>query len=188
MPPLDRGLLATFSGTLNSYYDMPTMLALVDRLATIVPARLSVLAPAATAWDGLLSARGVHPASVGPPDLPRRVAESHVGLAVCRADAGPSLAAAMPTKVGEFLASGRPVVVNSGLGDLGTLLPDNSAGVVLDSSTGPDLGRAAEQVIDLLQDPATPARCRDLAERHFDVDAGVRSLLEVYRFAAGDKL
>jgi glycosyltransferase involved in cell wall biosynthesis len=183
MPDLDDGLVITFSGTMNSYYDAPTMLALVDCLNVLLPARLVVLAPAATAWDGLLASRGVAtaPAPVG--TLPRRVAEAHVGLAVCRADAGPSLAAAMPTKVGEFLASGRPVVVNAGLGDLDALLPRGRAGVVLRSSSPADLEAAAGEIVALIEDPETPVRCRALAEQHFDLDVAVRTLLEVYDHA-----
>ena len=50
-------------------------------------------------------------------EMAKLVSSCHVGLSVCRDDAGPSLQAAMPTKIGEFLASGRPVVVNPGPGD-----------------------------------------------------------------------
>jgi glycosyltransferase involved in cell wall biosynthesis len=89
----------------------------------------------------------------------------------------------MPTKIAEFLATGRPVVVNRGLGDLDWLLPDSQAGVVLRSSDPEDVDGAADSLLAMLKDPATPGRCRALASRHFDIDVGVRTLLQVYDHA-----
>jgi glycosyltransferase involved in cell wall biosynthesis len=86
----------------------------------------------------------------------------------------------MPTKVGEFLATGRPVVVSSGLGDLNELLARYSCGVVLNGPDARSLAAAARELGDLLADPELAGRCRRLARDRFDLDDGARKLLEMY--------
>lgn len=58
------------------------------------------------------------------------------GIYVCKLDAGPSLSAAMPTKIGEFMARVRPIVVNKGLDDMDVFIEEFDAGVILDGTTG----------------------------------------------------
>jgi glycosyltransferase involved in cell wall biosynthesis len=168
------------AGTLNLYYDVPAMLRFADHLGRLLPTEVVVLAPEATAWDATLPSAGARLARATPEDMPNLLAASHVGLCVCRADAGVSLRAAMPTKLGELLACGRPVVVNSGLGDMDSLLSGGECGVVLRDTSDAELARAADHVTRLLADPSTPERCRALAQRHFDLDDGVDRLLGIY--------
>ena len=94
-------------------------------------------------------------------------------------NAGPSLMAAMPTKIGEFLACGRPVVVNKGLGDMDQFFNEFDAGVILDGSPG-NLAKAASQLIYLISDPETPQKCRALAEKYFSMEVGARKYLDLY--------
>ena len=106
------------------------------------------------------------------------------GVSICKMNAGPSLKAAMPTKIAEFLASGRPVVVNKGLGDFDRYLTDFNAGIILTGEPGDTLSKA-QQLVSLLSDPQLPARCRELAETYFDIDRGVTSYLKLYTEAQG---
>jgi hypothetical protein len=57
--------------------------------------------------------------------MPNLVATAHFGMAICKENTGESLAAAVPTKIGEFLASGRPLIVSKGVGDMDALLNDS---------------------------------------------------------------
>jgi glycosyltransferase involved in cell wall biosynthesis len=101
------------------------------------------------------------------------------GVSICKIDAGPSLTAAMPTKIGEFLACGRPIVVNKGLGDMDDFIQEFDAGVILDGD--PDnLKRSATKLIHLVLDPETPIRCRALAEKYFSMDVGANKYLDLY--------
>jgi glycosyltransferase involved in cell wall biosynthesis len=86
----------------------------------------------------------------------------------------------VPTKIGEFLASGRPVVVNPGLIDVVDLLEHHGCGVVYGSSSSSGEGEVVDQLESVLVDPGVPERCRLLAESHFDLDRGVEGLLEIY--------
>jgi glycosyltransferase involved in cell wall biosynthesis len=114
--------------------------------------------------------------------MPGHVHAAHVGLGVLR-PVGVSNAGAMPTKLGEFLAAGRPVVVSPGLGDMDRFLSDFDCGVVLTDMSAVGLGHAAEEVERLIDDPDTPTRCRALAEERFSLPAGVKRLLAAYEKA-----
>jgi glycosyltransferase involved in cell wall biosynthesis len=169
------------SGSVNPFYDVRAMLGLVEAVRARHPAELHVVRPEPTQWDALFVGAGAHLGSASFPEMARMVAASHAGLVVCRADGGVSLRSAVPTKVAEFLASGRPVVVNTGLGDMDSLLAEFGCGVVVDDVSDAGLARAAEQLCHLLAEPDLADRCRALAEHHFDIDRGVDKLVEVYR-------
>lgn len=181
--PQPSPLRLLLAGSLGGLYDIPTMLRLVELLRGRRAVNLTVLTPAPTAWDDLFRSSAARLGHSSASDMPRHVTEHHVGLSVRRLDVGGVGYSATPTKIGEFLACGRPVVVNSGLGDLDILLPKHDAGVVISSQSDEELERAADEVERLVEDPDTPARCRGLAEEHFDVDEGVKKLLEAYRHA-----
>jgi glycosyltransferase involved in cell wall biosynthesis len=85
----------------------------------------------------------------------------------------------MPTKVAEFLACGRPVVINAGLGDFDGLLQEYGAGIVL-TGGAEDLKQKALELVNLLQDPGTPLRCRTLALEHFNMDKASKKYQDLY--------
>jgi hypothetical protein len=172
------------AGTLNAYYDVPAMLALVAEGMRRRRAALDVLSPSSTQWDAALAEAGGITDVATPAEMPERIRSSHAGLSVCRTDAGVSLTAAMPTKIAEFLASGRPVVVNPGLGDADHLVEDAGAGVVLRDLSPHGLATAWDRIEELVADPETPSRCRRLAEAHFDLDKAVDRLLQLYEKVA----
>jgi hypothetical protein len=179
LPPVTpRGFL--LAGTMNAYYDVPLMLALVGRSRERQATSLRVAAPGSSPWDSMLAGADER-VEVAPGSMPSTMAACHVGLSVCRDDAGVSLTAAMPTKLGELLATGRPVVVNPGLGDMDHILEAFGCGVALRAG---QLDDALDQLDALLADPATPDRCRAAAAAHFDLDTAVDSLIGIYRTLA----
>jgi glycosyltransferase involved in cell wall biosynthesis len=101
-------------------------------------------------------------------------------IAICNSTAGPSLKGAVPTKIAEFLSCGRPVIVNRGLGDFDELLSKYRAGVIISNETGGAI-TAAKEMYELLQDPETPIRCRQLAEANFSLEKGVDEYISVYQ-------
>lgn len=177
-PPRDR-VRILLAGTLNRYYDVDLMLRLVEELGRRDKVDFVVAAPGETEWDGAFRRIGATRLAASAEEMPDLVASCHVGLSVCRDDAGPSLLAAMPTKIGEFLATGRPVVVNPGLVDAARLVSDAGAGVVVGPSD--DLSVAADQVLEVVDDPRAAKRAAKLAYEHFDLDRGVDHLVRIYR-------
>jgi len=65
--------------------------------------------------------------------------------------------------------------------DASRMLERDGSGVAYGSASPVGVVDAADRLEDLLVDPGTPARCRSLAESHFDLVRGVDSLVEVYK-------
>ena len=111
-------------------------------------------------------------------EMPWLLGNSRIGLSMCRDDAGESLKAAMPTKIAEFLAIGRPVVVNSGLRDAAIIVAKYHCGVVVHATETPEaIGRRIEA---LLEDKDLEARCRLAAEENFSLEKAARTLEAIY--------
>lgn len=84
------------------------------------------------------------------------------------------------TKLGEFLATGVPVIINDGVGDSGSIVRRHSVGVVLANTTTEEFEASLTTVREVLHDPEIGKRCREVAQRYFDLDAGIRQYHELY--------
>lgn len=177
LPSINRAL---YSGTYNDYYDLALSKKFIEEMSRLGPLvvrwarpKESIRSALNAGEDSSFVANQIEMAEIIP--------NFSFGISICKINAGPSLKAAMPTKAAEFLACGRPMVVNAGLGDLDKYIEEFDAGVVLDGTEN-DLVNKAQHLIELLIDPGTPSRCRALAEKYFDIEEGVRKYLETYTF------
>ena len=169
---------ALFSGTYNDYYDL--------KLSALFMIEIRKQITIETHWarpsESNKSHLGVGEVKISPAsqtEMARLIPNYSFGVSICKLDAGPSLSAAMPTKIAEFLACGRPVVVNKGLGDMDQFIAEFDAGVVIDEDLR-NLPEGASKLIDLISDPDTPNRCRALAEKYFSMDVGADKYLKLY--------
>ena len=90
--------------------------------------------------------------------------------------------AASPTKISEYLAAGLPVVTTHGIGDTDHLVEGERIGIVVRGFDPGALSRAADETLALADESDIAARCRETAQRHFDlVDIGGVRYLNVYR-------
>lgn len=80
-----------------------------------------------------------------------------------------STIAVSPTKVGECLAAGVPVVTNAGIGDCDRIIGGERLGVVIRNLCEDDFRRAARELFDLMEDGATAARCQEFAEHELSL-------------------
>lgn len=169
---------ALFSGTYNDYYDLDLSARFIGELRK----KINIEVHWARPLESNKTKLGVGESKVIPSsqlEMSSLIPNYSFGMSVCRLDAGPSLTAAMPTKIGEFLACGRPVVVNKGLGDMDAFINEFNAGVILDG-TSINLVESAEKLISLIADPDTPKRCRALAEKYFSMDSGAEKYIDLY--------
>ncbi|MDO8646058.1 MAG: glycosyltransferase [Candidatus Planktophila sp.] len=175
MPPKAQAL---FSGTYNEYYDLNLSRLFMEEFRKLFVVDTHWARPA----ESNKSHIGVGESKVFPSTqtgMANLIPDYSFGVSVCKMDAGPSLSAAMPTKIGEFLACGRPIVVNRGLGDMDQFLKEFNAGVILDG-TPTNLVESATRLASLLSDSETPVRCRALAEKYFSMDVGANKYLNLY--------
>ncbi len=116
-------------------------------------------------------------------EMPGHLAAGGIGLSFIRPH--PSKAASCPTKVGEYLACGMPVLYNPGIGDMDTVLGDGQVAVPCEALDTEGLMAALRQAVSLNESPDTRGRCRQLAMDYFSLDKGVAAYDALYRQVLG---
>ena len=94
-----------------------------------------------------------------------------VDFALCFYQPKFSEIAASPTKVGEYLGAGLPVVATAGIGDLDALVEGHDVGVLVDDFSPGAYADAFERVLRLAEDPGCRDRCRAVARTHLSLHA-----------------
>lgn len=112
------------------------------------------------------------------------IAQMHAGVFFIAPVA--SKRASCPTRMGEFLACGRPVLANGGVGDVAEDLAATGTGITLSLSKQaapcPEvMDRALADLRHLAQSPGIADRCRRAAEDRFALDQGVAAYRAIYR-------
>jgi len=91
-----------------------------------------------------------------------------------------------PIKLGEFLASGVPVIINPGIGDTESIVRDNRVGVVVKDFDEHGYTSAITELLTLKQEKEDlKRRCREAAEKHFSLEKGVSTYVGIYRVLSG---
>ncbi|MFC1804603.1 glycosyltransferase family 4 protein [Candidatus Omnitrophota bacterium] len=86
-----------------------------------------------------------------------------------------------PTKLGESLACGLPVVINSGIGDCDEIVGKNNVGVITDGFSLEAYKKCIMQLRRLWQaKEKLDVRCRKVAEDFFSLDRGVQAYRRIY--------
>lgn len=118
-----------------------------------------------------------------PEDVPAALAGMDFGVVFSE----PSLGrlGSLPTRMGEFLASGIPVLGNRGVGDVAELIERYRVGAVVDNDSDTALAQGIRETLDLLAEPDIASRCRGAAEEYFSADRGAAIYDEMYSKAAG---
>lgn len=183
-PPSARDYGLVYSGSLGTWYLTREMVDL---------ARESVLAGFGRALfltnqpEEAVGA-GVAPgwadvASVPYQQVPASLRRCRAALFLIRAT--PAKRASCPTKLGEALATGLPVVANSGIGDVDALLERERIGVIVKEFSTAGYRGALHALARLLGDTATAARCRRVAEDYFNLRRGVAEYDSLYQEMRG---
>lgn len=92
-----------------------------------------------------------------------------------------SKVASCPTKLGESLACGVPVIINSGIGDTEEIVKRERVGIVIEEFSDAAYGNTIEELRKLLYDRENLShRCRRVAEDYFSLNNGVEKYNQVY--------
>ncbi len=98
--------------------------------------------------------------------------------------------ASCPTRMGEFLACGKPCLANGGVGDVEQDINETNTGISLPplGSDGVDLSGlepALKDLFEMAENPEISARCRAVAEERFSLATGVEAYSGIYNQLAG---
>jgi glycosyltransferase involved in cell wall biosynthesis len=86
-----------------------------------------------------------------------------------------------PTRMGEFLACGIPIIGNRGVGDMADLIERYNVGVVIENGEVTSIEKALKQLDELIGDEDLTSRCRLAAEEYFSADKGAESYRKIYQ-------
>ena len=170
-------IVCLLSGTFNNYYDVDRTRQIIEAIRRSINLRVIWARPQESPASDLRVGEDLI-VSASHSEMPELVKAAHFGIAICKEDDRGSLTAAVPTKIGEFLASGRPMIVSKGLGDMDELFKDKKAGIVV--SNEDPLDQVAAEIADLLVDPEVHLNCRNLAMEHFDMERAIIIYSNVY--------
>jgi glycosyltransferase involved in cell wall biosynthesis len=84
-----------------------------------------------------------------------------------------------PTKHGEMLGMGLPVIANSGVGDVDSIIEDTNSGVLVKEFTTEAYEKAVEHIDDLLKIPTETLQAA--AQKYYSLEEGVKRYNAVYK-------
>lgn len=86
-----------------------------------------------------------------------------------------------PTRMGEVLGCGIPVVANAGVGDVEQIIRKYRVGVLVTGPSPQEMNAAWDELQDLLKEPGLAQRCRNAAEAVFSLESGADAYASLYR-------
>jgi hypothetical protein len=99
----------------------------------------------------------------------------------------PSKESSSPTKIGEYLGAGLPVLSTAGVGDLDELITQD-VGVLVAAHSEQSYRHVWDQMLELVRGGAAPDRCRELAGKRLSLnDVGIPRYLALYEFVARNR-
>ena len=85
-----------------------------------------------------------------------------------------------PTRLGEALGCGIPVIANEGVGDVADIIRRYNVGVIVKDASETAMNAALDELKPLRSDPDLPSRCRQAAEEVFSLEAGTEAYRKLY--------
>lgn len=89
-----------------------------------------------------------------------------------------------PTKHGEMLGMGLPVIANSGVGDVDMIIKETNSGILVEEFSKKAYQKAVGQIDELLTTPAETLQAA--AQKYYSLGEGVKRYNSVYQKISGD--
>jgi glycosyltransferase involved in cell wall biosynthesis len=179
MPDLLGGIHVLFAGTLSSAYDIDLMNRIVAELRRRYKVTFTMaLSVGHTEFYKLMDPDRI--VFLSHNEMPHQISEAHFGLSILKHDIGLSLLSVSSTKIAEFLASGRPVIVNANQGDIGEIVMRTGAGVATEITQDHDVVEYVDRLEQIIKSNAISTLCRNVASQHYDLADGIKNLSKIY--------
>jgi len=177
-----------YLGSLGTWYLLEEMLELFANLMRLRPdAHFLFVSPDASPRAQEVAARFGIPEnriiirSVRRSEVPDLLATADYGISFIKPSY--SKIGSSPTKLGEYLAMGLPVVTNGDVGDVAEIVRAMDAGVVVDALDPDSLRRAASEVLGRPRPDGS--RIRESARPYFDLGTAVEAYGSLYERILG---
>lgn len=178
--PILDSINIAFIGTLGPQYDIELINDFVQNLRSKVPTKFTI-ALSAGATDLYKQLDYDFVIRLSHHEVADFINSQDIGISIWREDMGVSLLSVAATKNAEFLACGKPVLVNSSQGDIGELVSRFKAGVATTENSKAAVDKYVDEVLSLFSEGNDLAsRCVELAKLHYSLESGVREIDRLY--------
>ncbi|HUS54236.1 MAG TPA: glycosyltransferase [Thermohalobaculum sp.] len=180
----DATVLA-YLGSVGTVYLLPEMLRFFDRLRRVRPGAKFLFIGEHSADQLIATARSAG-VTLGVDDLRLKFSEhgkvpfwlAAADLALCLIASQFSSLGVSPTKLGEYLACGLPVVVNDGVGDVSEIVKGLGAGAVLSTMSDAEMDGVVSRLDEILT--IDPADLRERSQAIHDMPVALAKYRQVY--------
>jgi glycosyltransferase involved in cell wall biosynthesis len=114
--------------------------------------------------------------------MPDQLAQQHAGLFFL--SEGISEHGCSPTKIGEYWATGLPVITTPNVSDTDEIIRREGVGVIVREHSDAEYRRAGQELRSLLKDPELARRCRRAAESHYALQPACERQVSLYAAVA----
>ncbi len=164
-------------GEMTTYYDLEYFESVVSALKKKVNVEVDWLTPIPN--DALARKYGFNIIqNANNAMIEKTIHKAHFGVSILKKDLGISRLSISPTKNAEFLASGRPLLLDTAQGDLGEDVMRCNIGV--STSEQKAISEVVDEILNLSHDKNVASRCYEFARDHYDLRLAVERLRRVY--------
>jgi len=114
--------------------------------------------------------------SSAPEAVPDHLARSSVGIVFKYPNQRLS---SFPVKIGEYLASGIPVIINKGMGDVEDFVLDNRVGVIIDGFDEDGFKKGVAAIVSLVKERDIKEKCLSAAKK-LSAEIGAQKYIKIY--------
>lgn len=192
----DRDVLIGCHGSLmNGWFQVDLLARMFDRLAEQMPSarfeiitrenpemvrdRISSVLGRLPEWFSRLSVYAVKPG-----DIHLHIQQQSLSVFFYAAGAASELGRS-PTRMGEALGCGVPVLTNEGIGDVAEIVRKADVGHIMSGDDEASFDKAVDAVLALIADSDISRRCRLAAEEIYSLESGVLRYRDIYQKLTG---
>lgn len=184
--PYTDKFVFVYSGSLGTWYELDSILDFFLFSRSLIPnAHLLIITMQGALAKDRIAKRSIPENTVtvvkAPhAEIPQLLQNADVGLAFYTP--GYSRKGCSPVKVGEYLACGLPVIINSSIGDMDTIITENRIGAIVSGFHETAYNEALQTIITMLKEKQkTSFRCKQKAQDLFSLSSCIDKYVAVYK-------
>lgn len=185
--PREEPFIFVYSGSVGTWYMLDEMLDFFMISKEYIPnARFLILARSdKDIIEKAIKQKGLNKSDVSIitavySDMPDYLHKANAAIFFIKACF--SKQASCPIKMGEYLACGLPMVVNTGIGDIDEIVRSKNIGIIVEGFKNDCYRNAVQGLLELMKEGAVlRRRCRETARDYFSLEQGVERYWQIYQ-------
>jgi glycosyltransferase involved in cell wall biosynthesis len=181
---IDSPLIIGYYGSLGTWYMLPEMLEQFKAIQNTHPlAKFLIVSNEdwQSSYDGLLEQKGISKSSIyftrsSREDMPYYIGATDIALFFIKSCY--SKLSSSPTKHGEIMSMGKPLITNSGVGDLNEIITNSNTGYILHSFDSESLELAANSIPHILK--MESKKIRSECKEYYSLESALNKYQHIY--------